>query len=385
MKHHSPHSAHGFTLIELMIAMILGLVIIGGTVSIFIANQQAFRVQDALEETLDSGRMAFEIIARDVRAAGNSACPNSGIVTNVLKNTNNANWFNAPRGLSVLGYDDYSGNGTNQGLPIDTTIKRKPGTDALLVNRSVGANVSIIGEMPTTSANIDTNGTDPLKVNQVVMICDAAQSTIFQITQLPSGDKVQHDSGKGTPGNCSKFFGDPKMSPCDTSGGGAGNSPECVTAGTPCGYKFGKDATIVAYESVLYFIGSPTGAAPWSLYRASADGTDDPVVTPLIDGIEDLQLAYGVDTVPAAQGDDQIDAYRATAALVGDPDTDAGAPAWKRLLSVQINLLAASERDRVSTDKQVYTPNLNSTASVTATDNRLYKPFSGTAFIRSPL
>ena len=378
MKQRHPHTARGFTLVELMIAMILGLVVIGGTVSIFISNQQAFRVQDALEESLDAGRMAFEIIARDVREAGGNACPNSGSVTNVLNATANNYWFSAPGGLSVLGYDD------NQTLPVTPGVTRKPGTDALLITRAVGTGISITGEMPTTSANIDTNGTNTLKVDQVVMICDAAQSTIFQITQLPSGDKVQHNSGNGSPGNCSKFFGDPTMSPCDTSGGGAGNNPNCVTAGTPCGYKFGRDATIVAIESLLYFIGSSTGAAPWSLYRVQVNGMNAFNPVPLIDGIEDMQLAYGVDTLPATEGDDQIDAYRATAALVGDPTTTAGADAWRRLLSVQINLLAVSERDHVSTDKQTYTPNLNSTAAVTAADNRLYKAFSGTAYIRSP-
>lgn len=381
MKHQSPHSTHGFTLIELMIAMILGLVIIGGTVSIFIANQQAFRVQDALEESLDAGRMAFEIIARDVREAGNGACPFTGTVTNVLNDSANTAWFAAPGGLNVLGYDD------DQTLPISITgVTRKIGTDALLITRSVGTGINIIGEMPTTSANIDTNSTATLKKDQIVMICDAAQSTIFQITQLPSGDKVQHDSGGSTPGNCSKFFGDPNMSPCDTNGGGAGSNPTCVTDGTPCGYKFGPDATIVAMESLLYFIGSPTGAAPWTLYRVQVNGLAAAVPIPLIDGIEDLQLSYGMDTLPAnpSKGNDQIDVYNATAATVGNPATIAGADAWRRLLSVQINLLAASERDRVSTDKQVYTPNLNSTTSVTASDNRLYKPFSGTAYIRSP-
>lgn len=379
MKH--TRTAHGFTLVELMIAMVLGLVIIGGTISIFIANQQTFRTQDALEESLDAGRMAFEIIARDVRAAGNGACPFTGTVTNVLNDSTSSEWFAAPGGSSVLGYDNYSGSGTNQGLPINTTITRKPGTDALLITRSVGTGINIIGEMPTTSANIDTNSTATLEQDQIVMICDAAQSTIFQITQLPGGEKVQHNSGNGTPGNCSKFFGDPSMSPCDTSGGGAGQNPTCVTAGTPCGYKFGTDATIVAMESLLYFIGSSTGAAPWSLYRVQVNGLAAATPVPLVDGIEDLQLAYGVDNLPAPEGDGQIDAYVTTAAGVGDPNTTAGADAWKHVLSVQINLLAVSDLKNVSTQKQTYYYN---GASVTATDNRLYKPFSGTAFIRSP-
>ena len=54
----------GFTLIELMIAMLLGLIVIGGVSSIFLANQQTYRSNEALSEVQDGARVAFEMLSR---------------------------------------------------------------------------------------------------------------------------------------------------------------------------------------------------------------------------------------------------------------------------------------------------------------------------------
>ena len=57
------HAARGFTLIELMIAMLLGLIVVGGVSSIFLANQQTYRSNEALSEVQDGARVSFEICA----------------------------------------------------------------------------------------------------------------------------------------------------------------------------------------------------------------------------------------------------------------------------------------------------------------------------------
>ena len=54
----------GFTVVELMIAMLLGLIVIGGVVSVFLANQRTYRTNQALGDVQDSSRIAFELMAR---------------------------------------------------------------------------------------------------------------------------------------------------------------------------------------------------------------------------------------------------------------------------------------------------------------------------------
>lgn len=70
----------GFGLIELMIAMVLGLIVIGAAFAVFMSNQNTFRANEGLNRIQESARVAFELISRDIRAAGGSACSNVSIV-----------------------------------------------------------------------------------------------------------------------------------------------------------------------------------------------------------------------------------------------------------------------------------------------------------------
>ncbi len=60
----------GFSLIELMIAMLLGVFLIGGLISVFVASGQNYRVQQALTQVQDKGRFAVKKMREDVQQAG---------------------------------------------------------------------------------------------------------------------------------------------------------------------------------------------------------------------------------------------------------------------------------------------------------------------------
>ena len=55
----------GFTLVELMIAMVLGLVIIGGATSLIVANRQSYRTNEGLSQVQESARTAVELLSRE--------------------------------------------------------------------------------------------------------------------------------------------------------------------------------------------------------------------------------------------------------------------------------------------------------------------------------
>ncbi|OGP81488.1 MAG: hypothetical protein A2Z08_05180 [Deltaproteobacteria bacterium RBG_16_54_11] len=60
----------GFTLIELMIALVICAILVGGTYSIFISQQRTYAIQDQVVGAQQDGRAALTIMARDVRMAG---------------------------------------------------------------------------------------------------------------------------------------------------------------------------------------------------------------------------------------------------------------------------------------------------------------------------
>ena len=68
--------AGGFSLIELMIAMVLGILVMGAAFAVFMSNQNTYRANEGLNRIQESARTAVELMSRDIRAAGGSACSN---------------------------------------------------------------------------------------------------------------------------------------------------------------------------------------------------------------------------------------------------------------------------------------------------------------------
>ncbi|GAA3927895.1 PilW family protein [Litoribacillus peritrichatus] len=66
-------SQNGMTLVELMIAMLLGLILTASLVQVFLANKQTFMMADFLGRAEENGRYAMNILTDDIRMAGYSS------------------------------------------------------------------------------------------------------------------------------------------------------------------------------------------------------------------------------------------------------------------------------------------------------------------------
>ena len=75
--HHLKYSQKGFTLIELIVALALGLLITAAATQLFLGGVVSTRIQQANAELQDSGVFGLEYVARDVRLAnyGNISNP----------------------------------------------------------------------------------------------------------------------------------------------------------------------------------------------------------------------------------------------------------------------------------------------------------------------
>ncbi len=67
-------SKAGFSLVEIMIAMVLGLLVMQGIIILFTQTERIFSHQSAMASLQESGRIALEIIGSDVRKVGNLPC-----------------------------------------------------------------------------------------------------------------------------------------------------------------------------------------------------------------------------------------------------------------------------------------------------------------------
>lgn len=77
-KYSPARKQQGLTLIEIMIALFIGVFLLSGILEIFINAKRTYRIQDALSGIQENGRLAMDYIGRDLRTAGYrpAACPN---------------------------------------------------------------------------------------------------------------------------------------------------------------------------------------------------------------------------------------------------------------------------------------------------------------------
>lgn len=70
----------GLSLVELMIGMALGLVVILAVVYVFAGSRASYRHQESFSGVQEAGRIALEVLGRDIRMAGNPGCGNLGVI-----------------------------------------------------------------------------------------------------------------------------------------------------------------------------------------------------------------------------------------------------------------------------------------------------------------
>lgn len=346
----------GLSLIELMVAMVIALFLIAGVIHLFLGSKQTYRFHEALSRLQENGRFAMESLARDARMAGFTGCPPNNPIANVLNNS--ANWwadFGSSRVRGYAGNEAFPGQGfgVNPG-------ERVAATDALTVLRGGDGNYSIVDHV-VTSAQFKLNQLHDLQSGSIVMVCDGQQTSILQLTNVNSANvTIVHNTGTGTPGNCTKGLGSPVV---------------CTANGTP--HQYGPDSTMVDFKPGAFFIGVSQSGNTRSLYQfrlqVTGGTTAAMVAQELIEGVQDLRILYGEDTSnPPNRRTDQY----VTADAVSN---------WNNVVSVRIHLLLASVQDNIVQTPMtvVFPPDTGN--NFTAGDRRLYQAFSATVGIRNRL
>lgn len=282
----------GFSLIELMVALVLGLVLIGGVINIFISNQQAFRTNESLGRLQENARISFELTARELRQAGGNPC-GATLVANTLVNPA-AGWAYNWEGGSVRGFDggqDATGIvATGPGVG-----ERVAGTDAVtILSGGLDNGVTIVNHNPTAASLALSTINHGLGVDQIVMVCDAGSAAITQITNSSPGTNstIVHNTGTSSPGNCSKGLGFPT---------------DCTTTnGTEKTFQSGGFVTRLS-ASFWYIGNNPRGGR--SLYRLPAFAAAEEIA----EGVVGLELNYLMrDAGSGNLGTDWIDATAIT-------------------------------------------------------------------------
>ena len=65
----------GFTLVELMIALVVGLILTSGVLQVYLSSKQAYRTNEALARIQEDSRLLSDMLGRNIRMAGYRAQP----------------------------------------------------------------------------------------------------------------------------------------------------------------------------------------------------------------------------------------------------------------------------------------------------------------------
>jgi type IV pilus assembly protein PilW len=287
----------GVTLVELMIALVIGMLLTVGAASVYLQSRSSYKVNDAAARLQETVRYALDIIEPDVRLAGywgfvsdpltivGRAAPAAAATTIDSATTSNCgtNWT-ANVDQVAGGLDGTTSGGSGYNLSCTATGSAVAWADLLIVRHA-------------------SPGTATLTNNRIQIQSSRVGGTLFSNGTMPAGYAA---------------------------------SPISET----------HDLVVNAYY-VSRVAGSPSTFPLWELRRKAliaGPAIQDEVVIP---GIQDLQLQFGVDT----DSDSRTDRYV-------NPES---VPAGARVISVRIWLLAVSDEAEAgfTNDKAFAYANIN--------------------------
>lgn len=330
----------GFSLVEVMIGLIIGLLILMGVVMVYLSGSRTAATTEALSRVQESGRFAMHFLSQDIRSAGfKRACQND---VNILLDETSAAYdedlFNLDDAL--MGWDDAAGDFAAN---IPDYVR---GDVVLIKTASRVSGVTASGNTPANAATINTTPVKSgLEAGSIIFVGDSESCDIFQKGNGANANGL----GRGV--------------------GAGGNDPGNKNPGSHTFSKAYDDSMqIFLFDSTVFYIGTGLDGQP-ALKRVSFSSGTAGASEELVNGISDMQLLYGEDT----DSDLSVDNYVAAGA-VGD---------WDDVVSIQVNLLATSFAAGVIDEAQTLPAPWNGLAD--PGDGRLRRVFNSTVGIRNRL
>jgi len=336
---HDLRNQRGFTLIELMISLVIGLLLSAAIVKIYADTSQIYRFQSAVSEVQENGRFASAFLRRTARLAGNFGCDASKPISASTLSDAEARRLEFYSIASPLPQPAQPIGGV-EGGGIDS--------DELILRGSTGGGVRLVANPagPATDLTVKNNSGITVVAGQDTfgVISDCERTEIFKINSVSNaaaGDTINFDGTLGAT------------------------------------YTTEKGARVQEIESIHYCIGRATAwtAAnnlqalkllrnPRAGQTCARDGDE------LVEGIQNLQVRYGIDTDGTGFANRYI-----TAPAAGSTD-------WANVKTLRVELVARSLANRITRTPAPYTLE-GAEITPAADDLHLYKVMTSTITLRN--
>jgi type IV pilus assembly protein PilW len=275
----------GFSIVELMTAITIGLLILAGLSSVFVNSSNANREMKNSAEQIENGRFAIEFLTQDVRHAGFygelSALPAVPAA--------------APDPCTVPGAGTVSDTSNNQiALPVQyiaaASIPTNCATPLASANLKSGSDIFVVRRADTTMVNSAGSGT----VTSTIYLQTTADTADVQVGVAGSITNAQNAAGSAS-----------TLQRRDFSVAATGTPPQFPLIA----------AAIRRYRTHIYFVAPCSRPSDGTeICTGSSDDQGRPIPTlkrlelgtdgtfsivPIVEGIEAIRVEYGVDNLPS--------------------------------------------------------------------------------------
>jgi type IV pilus assembly protein PilW len=318
-----PAPAGGYSLVELMVAMTIGLLVLAAVSTIFVTSKRSYSTQDRLARVQENARFAADFLVRGIRTAGFSSCNGNMQAVRVLAvgvtGDGDPDSDGQPTFLAINaaeGINNYDPDAPAAWSPSGAVAPAgiRSGTDALLVGLADPLEmVRVTAPMPdkTAPVTVAPADIDEFEVDDIVMVADCGNADVFKITGI-TGNDLEHAAGDNIDAALSTFYD--------------------------------QNAKILKFKTRIFYIrddadpNNPGRTIP--TLRVIESGVDQE----LVQGVENLQITYGIDTgaLAAPPNPDGIPDIYLTA---GAPGLQTAAQ-WAAVKSIRIGMLIRSIDDK---------------------------------------
>jgi type IV pilus assembly protein PilW len=351
----------GFSLVELMVALVIGLIIMGAVLTLFVSSNKQYTTTDSMARLQENARFVVDYLTRDIRRVAFFGCQSNDL-SRVNTTLNADSQFRSAATNSYVAFVD-PGPGSTLLFPLRGVDKEAciasgaagcPLSDTLsLIYIDAGNSFSLQNDMVQESDPIVLNTTNHgFNRYDIAAITDCQNVDIFQITNITGGNTtLEHDTSV------------PPV-PFDRQGNSTATLSKPFTNSS-------RPSRVMRMRLLQYYIRNGAGGRP-ALFRGDEE---------LVDGVDSFQVTYGVATTatPNPTRKDLIPNLFVTADLVTD---------WNRVVSIRVGFLVSTIADtqtgQYSSDKDTTVYSVNGVNNAGPfNDRRSRKPFESVIQIRN--
>ncbi len=279
MQNLTLHKQSGLSIVELMVAITLGTILLAGILQIFVFNKRSFEITQDLSHVQESARIGIQVLSKSIRNADHwgsvdlAAVSSVGTIAVAASGACDKNW--ALNGNGVVGYEGAA---------------------------TIPAAASCLGKSANYQANSDI---------LVLRYADASQLT-------------------GTPASGTLYLrSNPENKAVIFDGADLATAKAQVPDGTMI-YNYGYQAEMFVVRKCAQAdtSGNCIAGSPPALVRVRLGAGPKMTEQVLVEGIEQMQLQYGLDV----NGDLLVDRYVGAGSVTN----------WQNVVAVRVALLARS-------------------------------------------